>query len=177
MMHISTLTAQHAPCYRALMLYAYRAAADAFTSTAEEREKEPEAWWASRLADPAALSVAFGAFDGDELVGTVAINFNERPKTRHKALLVGMFVRESARGRGAGKALVEAAIGAARQRPGTRVVTLTATEGNDPAIRLYESCGFQVFGIEPMAVATSSGFKGKVHMWRSTAPAPDRSLR
>ena len=34
-MHVSTLTAQDAPRYRALMLHAYEAAADAFTSTAK----------------------------------------------------------------------------------------------------------------------------------------------
>lgn len=56
------------------------------------------------------------------------------------------------RGWGVGKALVETALGAARQRPGTLLVTLTVTEGNDPAIRLYESCGFQVFGIGPLPV-------------------------
>ena len=83
-----------------------------------------------------------------------------------------MFVLESARGLGAGKALVLAALNAARQRPGTLVATLTVTEGNAPAIRLYESCGFQVFGVEPMAIATPGGFKGKVHMWLPLQPAP-----
>ena len=171
-MHVSTLTAQDAQRYRALMLHAYEAAADAFTSTAQERAKEPEAWWVKRIADPTGLSVAFGAFEAGELVGTVTVEFTAKSKTRHKALLIGMFVLESARGLGAGKALVSAALSAARQRSGTLVVTLTVTEGNAPAIRLYESCGFQVFGIEPMAIATPRGFKGKVHMWLPLQSAP-----
>ena len=50
-----------------------------------------------------------------------------------------MFVSEAARGLGAGKALVEAALVAARSRPGVLVVTLSVTEGNLPAIALYES--------------------------------------
>ena len=76
-----------------------------------------------------------------------------------------MFVSEALRGQGAGRALVQAALGAAASRPGVLVVTLTVTEGNAPAIALYESCGFRTFGIEPMAIATPSGFKSKVHMW------------
>ncbi len=163
--HVARLTAADAPRYRALMLHAYDAAADAFTSTAEERAAQPEAWWARRIADPDSLSIAFGAFAGSELAGTVTIEFQARAKTRHKAHLIGMFVSEALRGQGAGRALVRAALDAAASRPGVLVVTLTVTEGNAPAIALYESCGFRTFGIEPMAIATRGGFKSKVHMW------------
>ena len=168
-MRVSRLTAADVPRYRALMLHAYDAAADAFTSTAEERAKEPESWWVKRIADPADLSAAFGAFIGDELAGTVTIEFAAKPKTRHKAHLIGMFVSEALRGRGAGRALVEAALAAAASRPGVLVVTLTVTEGNAAAIALYESCGFRTFGVEPMAIATPGGFKSKVHMWLALA--------
>ena len=164
-MRIARLTPADAPRYRELMLHAYEAAADAFTSTAEERAAAPESWWVKRIADPDCLSLAFGAFIGDELAGTVTIEFAPKPKTRHKAHLIGMFVSERLRGQGAGRALVRAALEAAAARPGVLVVTLTVTEGNAPAITLYESCGFRAFGVEPMAIATSSGFKSKIHMW------------
>ena len=161
-MKVARLTAADATRYRALMLHAYEAAADAFTSTPEERAAEPESWWVKRIADP--TSIAFGAFMGDELAGTVTIEFATRAKTRHKAHLIGMFVSESLRGQGAGRALVEAALAQAASRPGVLVVTLTVTQGNASAIALYESCGFRTFGIEPMAIATPAGFKSKVHM-------------
>lgn len=154
------------------MLHAYAAAADAFTSTPEERAAEPESWWIARIADPKGLSQAFGAFVADELIGTVTVEFSAKPKTRHKALLIGMFVHESTRGLGAGKALVHAALAAAAERPGVQVVTLTVTEGNAPAIALYEACGFKTFGIEPMAIATPQGFKAKVHMWLRLSREP-----
>ncbi len=164
-MHIAQLAASDAPRYRALMLHAYAAAADAFTSTPEERAAEPESWWVSRIVDPKGLSLAFGAFHNDELVGTVTIEFSAKPKTRHKAHFIGMFVSEAARGLGAGKALVQAALSAAAKRPEVLVVTLTVTEGNAPAIALYQSSGFKTFGLEPMAIATPEGFRSKVHMW------------
>ena len=164
-MHIERLSLADVPRYRALMLHAYEAAADAFTSTAEERAAEPDAWWAARVADPRGLSLAFGAFDGDELVGTVTLEFTAKPKTRHKAHLIGMFVNAAARGLGAGRALVDAALAAAAERPGVKVVTLTVTEGNVPALALYRACGFQAFGTEPLAIATPDGFRSKVHMW------------
>ena len=147
------------------MLHAYAAAADAFTSTVEERAAEPEAWWLKRLADPTGLSAVFGAFHEDSLVGTVTIEFSAKPKTQHKARLVGMFVHESYRGLSAGTGLVRAALAFAQARSGIRLVTLTVTEGNAAATNLYERCGFRAFGTEPMAIATASGYKAKVHMW------------
>ncbi|MEZ4647775.1 MAG: GNAT family N-acetyltransferase [Candidatus Eisenbacteria bacterium] len=164
-MHVARLSAADVERYRELMLLAYTVSPDAFTSTPEERAAEPESWWLARLADPTGLSDTYGAFDGDELVGSVTVQYSAKPKTRHKAHLVGMFVRESCRGRGAGAKLLRAALAAARSRPDVRTVTLTVTEGNRPAIGLYERHGFRTFGVEPMAIATPDGFKGKVHMW------------
>lgn len=56
--------------------------------------------------------------------------------------LEDLFVDESARGSGLGRALVEAAFERARAR-GCRRVELDANEANAPAIALYESLGFE----------------------------------
>lgn len=165
-MHVEQLVASDVPRYRELMLHAYDAAPDAFTSTAQERAAEPDSWWLKRIADPSGQSLALGAFHDGRLVGTVTIEFSTKPKTRHKAKLIGMFVHESCRGLGAGENLVHAALDAARARPDVRVVTLTVTEGNTPAVNLYERCGFRPFGVEPMAIATADGYNAKVHMWQ-----------
>lgn len=168
-MQLRQLTAADVAAYRELMLEAYVQAADAFTTTAEERAREPESWWLRRIADPGGLSAAFGAWDAGRLMGSVALEYSPKPRTRHAGLVLGMYVQEAARGRGLGQALLDAAIGHAARRPGLRLLTLTVTEGNDAAIRLYERAGFRTWGTEPMAIATSAGYKGKVHMWRALA--------
>jgi RimJ/RimL family protein N-acetyltransferase len=168
-MHIAPLEPADVLPYRALMLQAYEQAADAFTSTAEERAAEPESWWLRRIADPKGLNIAFGAFDGSRLVGSVALEFSSKPKTRHKALVIGMYVVPSHRGSGTARALLDAAIDHALRRPGVQLLTLTVTEGNDAALRLYRAAGFEAFGTEPMAILTPLGFKAKVHMWRAGA--------
>ncbi|WP_298827086.1 GNAT family N-acetyltransferase [uncultured Piscinibacter sp.] len=163
-MRISALTANDALQYRELMLEAYVQAADAFTSTAEERAKEPLSWWVNRIASASGLSQSFGAFQAEQLLGTVALGYSAKPKTQHSALVIGMYVRPAARRLGAGAKLMHAAIGSARARPGLRVLRLTVTEGNQAAVRLYESVGFSAWGVEPMAILTPSGYKAKVHM-------------
>ena len=163
-MYVAALQASDATQYRDLMLEAYELASDAFTSTVEERRAEPEAFWVKRIVDPTGVSAAFGAFEDQDLVGTVALEFSAKPKTKHKALVIGMYVSPVARGKGAGHALLEAVIEYARARPGILLLNLTVTEGNGPAINLYRAAGFQAFGVEPMAILTPSGYKGKVHM-------------
>lgn len=163
-MHITPLQAEDATRYRELMLQAYVHAADAFTSTAEERALEPLSFWAHRIADPRGMTAGFGAFEGSALLGAVALEFSAKPKTRHVALLVGMYLAPVLRGTGAARALLDATLAHARSRPGLRRVTLTATEGNEPALRLYRNAGFVAWGTEPEAILTPGGYKGKVHM-------------
>jgi ribosomal protein S18 acetylase RimI-like enzyme len=146
------------------MLQGYAQDADAFTTTAQERASEPIGWWLKRICDRNGLSQAFGAFYDDSLVGGVAIEYSARYKVQHKAHLVGMFVSEQHRHLGAGRALLLAATAHARSRAGVRVVTLTMTEGNAHAVRLYESAGFRQFGLEALAIFTGTEYKSKVHM-------------
>jgi RimJ/RimL family protein N-acetyltransferase len=163
-LHIRALVPSDASEYRALMLEGYELAADAFTSTPAERAAEPLAWWQRRIHDPNGLGQAFGAFHGGTLVGTVAIEYSAKPKTRHKALVIGMYVSSAQRGLGAGRALLQAAIDHASDRPEVKALTLTVTHGNAGATRLYESAGFTPFGLEPMAIFTGAEFKAKLHM-------------
>lgn len=163
-MQIRPLIASDAADYRALMLQAYTLTADAFTSTPGERDAAPLSWWVTRIGGPEQLGQAFGAFVSGQLVGTVAVEFSQKPKTRHKGLVIGMYVAQSCRGLGVGRGLLAAAVAAAASRPGVRLLTLTATQGNASAIKLYEAAGFKTFGVEPMAIYTGSEYKAKVHM-------------
>lgn len=170
-MRIRPLTPLDALSYRELMLEAYALAADAFTTTAEERAREPESWWVKRIGHPQGLQISFGAEIEGELVGTVALEYAAKPKTKHSALLIGMYVRQHARGKGIGRLLLDAALSHASERAGVQVVTLTVTEGNQHAVRLYEGAGFVAWGTQPLAIATPSGLKGKVHMSRALPDA------
>lgn len=165
-MNVQRLSPQHAPVYRALMLEAYAAHPDAFTSSAAERAALPIAWWEARLADgPTAGEVVFGVTEGSSLQGVAGLSFDSRAKARHKATLFGMYVPSALRGRGLGRSLVTSALDCARARPGVSVVQLTVTHGNTAAETLYQRCGFVAFGLEPLAVAVDGGFVSKLHMW------------
>jgi RimJ/RimL family protein N-acetyltransferase len=164
---VRRLIAADAAAYRTVMLDSYATHPSAFTSTVGEREGLPLNWWEKRLgAEVNAPSVVFGAFDDTgALVGAAGLSFEDRERARHKTTLFGMSVMASARRAGFGRRLVQAVLDHARAHGGLRLVQLTVTEGNAPAQTLYESCGFQVFGIEPLAIALDGALLAKVHMW------------
>ena len=167
-MKILKLEPEHAAAYRTLMLGGYESAPEAFTATVAERRDQPLSWWRERfIGQPKAICRVFGAFDDDRLVGVVGLRQASRPKTRHKATLFGLFVHPDAVGQGIGRRLVEALLVEARGHADLLAVQLTVTESNEAALRLYEACGFERFGVEPLAVRTGEGFLAKVHLWCS----------
>lgn len=160
------LTAPYAQAYRALMLEAYTAYPDAFTSSTAERATLPLSWWEERLnPDPQAREVVLGVFQRGALAGVVGLAMETREKARHKATLFGMYVQPAHQRAGLGQLLVQAALEEARGRADVRQVLLTVTQGNARAQALYERCGFESFGVEPDAVMVGRTYVAKVHMW------------
>jgi RimJ/RimL family protein N-acetyltransferase len=154
------------------MLDAYRLYPTAFISGHDEKALLPLSWWENRLAvSESANEVVFGLWVKDVLSGVVGVQFENREKTRHKSTLVGMYVPEQFQKTGYGRALVSAAIAMASERQGVTQMQLTVTEGNNSAIDLYKSFGFQQFGIEPRAFFLNGAYWAKVHMSMSLGDA------
>ncbi|MDB5928298.1 MAG: GCN5-related N-acetyltransferase [Polaromonas sp.] len=161
-MHIRRLNPIDAPEYRAFRLRGLREHPEAFTSSFEEASLRPLADLEKRLAAPS--EKVWGAYVDGTLAGMVGLAHETRLKNRHKAALVGMFVAGEFAGRGLGRALVDAVLREARGC-GVGLVVLTVTEGNLPAIALYERAGFASFGIEPDAIRVAGVSLGKQHMF------------
>lgn len=91
--------------------------------------------------------VLLAAFAGGELVGTAQLVFAPHPNQPHRAEVARMLVRRSARRRGIGALLMEAAERAALDEGKTLLVLDTVT--GDDAERLYERLGWTRVGVIP----------------------------
>ncbi|HEY0738812.1 MAG TPA: GNAT family N-acetyltransferase [Herpetosiphonaceae bacterium] len=148
-MNSRQLTAGDAHDYQLLRLRALREHPEAFGTSLEEEQSLPLEQVASQLDDPMGKSAAFGTWLDDRLVAIVSLFRFPRPKTRHKAILGGMYVAPEARGKGIGKALLEQTLIYARTLDGLEDVTLAVTVGNTAARQLYLNAGFVPYGVEP----------------------------
>lgn len=148
-----------ATLYRALRLRALREHPDAFTSSYEQDRDQPLEAASQRLAS----HPFWGAYRHAELYGFVGLERELRPKNRHKATVMGMYVAPEAGGQGVARALLAALVAHARAN-GLASLVLTVTEGNERAQRLYAQAGFRSFGIEPDAIRVAGRSFAKNHM-------------
>ena len=131
-----------------------------------------EAFWDSSLAAAArGERVVLGAFDGDQLVGTLTLLLDLPPNQPHRAELAKMMTRVSHRGRGVAKALIRVAERLAAERGRTLLVLDTATEGG--ASTLYEGMGFTLAGvIADFALKPHGGLTGTMIYWKRLGAEP-----
>ena len=92
------------------------------------------------VASPAA-TVLVARDDAGQIIGSLTLVIFRTP-TGARAWIEDVVVDESARGRGAGEALVAEAIRLASES-GARTVDLTSRPARESANRLYEKIGFQ----------------------------------
>jgi GNAT superfamily N-acetyltransferase len=142
---IRRLTAQDALAYRDIRLDALRHSPEAFGSTFERESAEPLTWFADRIAN----YPVFGAVRDDTLVGVAGLILHQG-KRAHIGSLWGMYVRQANRRQGIGRRLIEAVIDLARER--VEILELTVVADNADAKRLYESLGFEQYGLEKKAL-------------------------
>ena len=151
-LNLRLLTASDLAAYQALRRAGLRDAPEAFTTDFNAGSALPAATYATPEGAPPADHFILGAFDAEgELIGAVICERESSLKRRHEATLAGMIITPERRGQGIGKALLKEFDQLVRQLPGLEQVVLSVTASNAHAIGLYESVGFEHYGLHPNA--------------------------
>jgi GNAT superfamily N-acetyltransferase len=140
MVEVRRVSAEEWETLRDVRLRALEDAPYAFATRFDEARERPDEWWIdwaakSAQGDSQAMFLAWDDAAPIGLVGTFVEDDGRR-------WLISMWTDPTARGRGVGRALVEATATFARQT-GSRELFLEVAHGNDAAHSLYLSCGFE----------------------------------
>lgn len=153
-MVVRVLTVDDVDDYRAIRLEALESDPGAFGSTFARESEFVEADWLDRLTGGGDRTnlVLVDEVDGEVLgtAGVTIINSDPEP------MLVGMWVRASARRRGAGKRLLGSAT-SWTQAQGFEELVLWVVRSNNAAVALYEEFGFVPSG-RSTEVTSEAGF-------------------
>lgn len=149
--NVRLLTDANAAAFSALRLEGLERCPQALSMSAEVWRTLPLEAVAERIRPQPEGSFVVGAFMGGALCGTAGLRRLDG-KERHKAQVWGVYVTERARGRGVGKALLEALIERAKTYPDLEQLSLSVATEQAAARGLYASFGFNVWGLERRAL-------------------------
>ncbi len=130
--------------WRDLRFEALSDSPDAFVESLAVAKARPESSWIDYASGSGTqVRQLLFAEENNFPIGMAAVMVSAAE--RSQVNLVSMWVKPSARGRGHGRALIEAAVAWARER-GAQKLVLRVTESCLPAIRLYTGMGFSDTG-------------------------------
>lgn len=151
-MNIRILKEEDAQVYQSLRLRALQTNPEAFGSTYEREVAFTQEMVEERIR-ATEDSYGLGAFgEKGELLGVVRFVRETGMKEKHKGTIYGMYVAPETRGQGVGRALLQEVISRAKDFDGLEQIRLQVVSTNESAKKLYQSFGFETYGVEPRAL-------------------------
>jgi RimJ/RimL family protein N-acetyltransferase len=161
---IRELKRDDADAFRALRRERLEQAPRAFAESIAEHDAIPHATIAARLASSSPENFVMGAFAHGQLIGIAGFSRSPRLKTRHKAVIWGVYIQPTWRNQGTARALLRSLLDRARANAGLEQIQLTVASDQVAAKRLYASLGFEVFGHETHALKIDGVYVDEDHM-------------
>ena len=143
---IRRLSADELELYRAIRLEALRSEPSSFATTIEDWLRLSPEGWRAKMA-----SAVFVAFEGNEPVGMMGLSRLTPSRMKHRARLVGVYLRKSLRGSGIAADLLDAVCDHAKSI-GIQQLELAVSVKAAPALRFYERHSFEAVGRIPNAL-------------------------
>jgi putative acetyltransferase len=129
--------------------------------------------WRKRLAEPPPGLYSLVVCAGEEVVGQLGLHTAPNSPRRRHAGRLGMAVRDDWHGKGAGSALMQAAVNLADRWLNLIRLELEVYTDNMPAIRLYEKFGFVKEGVHKQYVFRDGVFVDAYAMARLRSTSMD----
>ncbi len=137
---------------------------NAFSSSAEEHHSLDRNELHRRIGSVDAEQFIVGAFEGTRLFGAAGFHRDKGLKTRHKGRIWGVYVSPEKRGRGLARKILETLLRRASTISGLEQILLSVAATQTPALRLYQSLGFEPWGCEPRGLRNGDQYIDEHYM-------------
>ncbi len=122
----------------------------AFSADYEVSRNADDTFWA-KYFDFDGSATIYLAIHKDDPIGMTGVRLGYSPKTHHSALIWGVYVQPEWRGQQVADALIRACLDWAKSKSAI-IAKLGVAATNQSAIRCYQRCGFETYGVEPKAI-------------------------
>jgi ribosomal protein S18 acetylase RimI-like enzyme len=166
-MIIRAFVPEEVEVFREIRLAALQANPEAFGSSYETEQAQPVSVARERLQNlhGSPDNFVLGAWaEAGEVVGMMGLYRQTSPKEQHKGGVWGVFVRPEWRGRGIAAQLLVELLARARQLAGLEQLQLSVVTTQAAAVHLYQSRGFQTYGLEREALRDGDSYVDEYHM-------------
>lgn len=119
---------------------------------------------ATRMGPGNVLIVVDHPDDPTRIAAVAGMNRLEDPRMSHRARIWSVYCDPAHRRKGYARAVMQAAIEIARMWRGVEVVCLAVSTNSPAALALYESLGFERWGVEPDVVRIGGASYDEIHM-------------
>jgi ribosomal protein S18 acetylase RimI-like enzyme len=136
----------------------------AFGRSVNEHGDDPLETIRRRFRNALTSTLNLGAFDGGQLVGKATFMMETAEKEKHKGRVYAVYVSDSHRGRGVGRAVMERLIAEAKNCAAPEQILLAVAATQTAAAGLYRSLGFEKWGTEPAALKVGGDYVDEDHM-------------
>jgi RimJ/RimL family protein N-acetyltransferase len=147
---IRVAVVEDAKALRGLRLEALQDRPEAFGSDYERESQLPLSHTEERLRE-STNSATFVAVNESTLVGMAGIGQYHHEKTKHNAMIWGVYVQPAWRGSNISGQMIEACVDWAKQRS-LKALKLAVVTTNTSAINSYLRAGFRIYGVEPKVI-------------------------